>query len=100
MSAFYCDGLQELTVGNGVVRLEFYRIASNRTGSGQPPTQRTPEITLALPVQGLAEMLQMLQRAQEQLIKDGVLRSGETVPGTMPSPPLIGVDVPWTPGKN
>jgi hypothetical protein len=99
MSALYCDGLQEVTVGNGVARLEFYRIASNRTG-GTQSTQRMPEVTLALPVQGLPEMLQMLQRAHEQLVRDGVLRSDGAPTGAIPSPPLIGVDVPWTPGKS
>jgi hypothetical protein len=97
MSALYCDGLQEVTVGAGVARLEFYRVAANRAGDPRQ-TQRLSEMTLALPVQALTEMLTLLQRARDQLVKDGVLSAEEPAP-RLPSPPLIGVDIPFAPGK-
>ena len=99
MSAFYCDGLQEVTVGNGVARLEFYRLAAQRSGAAQQ-TQRLAEMTLALPVPALTEMLMMLQRAHDQLIKDGILKAAEPGAAALASPPLIGVDIPWNPGQD
>jgi hypothetical protein len=47
----FCDGLREVTVVNGVVRLEFHRVETVQRGQDRE-LQPASEFTVSLPVQG------------------------------------------------
>jgi hypothetical protein len=72
MTAYFCDGLKEVSIVNGVARLEFHRVEPGERALGRE-ARTVPEFTIALPVQGFAQALSMLDRVREQLIREGVL---------------------------
>jgi hypothetical protein len=83
MVTYFCDGLREVTIVNGVARLEFHRLEP--VERGQPREMRaTPEFTVALPVQGFAQALAVLERVRDQLIREGVLKPPELEPSKPP----------------
>ena len=76
MVTYFCDGLREVTIVNGVARLEFHRLEP--VEHGQPREMRaTPEFSVALPVQGFAQALGVLERVRDQLIREGVMKPAE-----------------------
>jgi len=83
MVTYFCDGLREVTIVNGVARLEFHRLEP--VDRGQPREMRpVPEFTVALPVQGFAQALGVLERVRDQLVREGVMKPAEAEP---PPPP-------------
>jgi hypothetical protein len=72
MTAYFCDGLKEVSIVNGVARLEFHRVEPGERGLGRE-ARTVHEFTIALPVQGFAQALSMLDKVREQLIREGVL---------------------------
>ena len=56
MTTYFCDGLREVTVINGVVRLEFHRLEAVQRGQNRE-LQPVVEFTVALPVQGFMQAL-------------------------------------------
>lgn len=74
MVSYFCDGLQEITILNGVVRLEFHRLHA----SGAPPASRSvapvSEVVLALPAQGFVQAVAMLERLRDELVKQGLVK--------------------------
>jgi hypothetical protein len=56
MTTYFCDGLREVTVVNGVVRLEFHRLEAVQRGQNRE-LQPVVEFTVALPVQGFLQAL-------------------------------------------
>jgi hypothetical protein len=74
MTAFFCDGLKDVTVLNGAARLEFHRLLP--AGNGE--VQAVTEVMVALPTQGLFQMLDVLEQVRERLIQERLLE---------PSPP-------------
>ena len=56
MTTYFCDGLKEVTVVNGVVRLEFHRLEAITRGANRE-LQPITEFTIALPVQGFMQAL-------------------------------------------
>ena len=63
MTTYFCDGLREVTVVNGVVRLEFHRLEAVQRGQNRE-LQPVAEFTLALPVQGFMQALGILEASQ------------------------------------
>jgi hypothetical protein len=78
MTAYFCDGLKEVAIVNGVARLEFHRIEPGDRALGRE-ARTVLAFTVALPVQGFAQALSMLDKVREQLIREGVMTaaSGE-----------------------
>lgn len=72
MTAYFCDGLKEVAIVNGVARLEFHRVEPGERGVARE-ARTVPAFTVALPVQGFAQALSMLDKVREQLIREGVL---------------------------
>jgi hypothetical protein len=62
MTTYFCDGLREVTVVNGVVRLEFHRLEAVQRGQNRE-LQPVVEFTVALPVQGFMQALGVLESA-------------------------------------
>jgi hypothetical protein len=77
MPTFFCDGVKGVTILNGVARIEFHRLETVERGGGRE-AQMISELIIALPAQGLLQALQVLERVRDQLIKEGLLKPGET----------------------
>lgn len=85
MSTVFCDGLKEVTILNGVARLEFYRLhAIGPTGPNRD-MQPVPELSLALPAKGLVQLLALLDQMRDKMIKEGSLNPTEP---TRPDPSI------------
>ena len=85
MTTYFCDGLREVVVLNGVARLEFHRFEP--LGRGDDREMRpTCEFFVALPLQGLVETMAVLDRVRERLVREGLLQP-ERVPAPLPRPP-------------
>src|ERR1700687_2825281 len=86
VAAYFCDGIKQVTILNGVARLEFCRL-SNPAGSGQDIRPVT-ELVLALPSSGLMQLLSVLERIRDQLVDDRSphLTTGEVAPQTKAAP--------------
>ena len=75
VTTYFCDGIKQVTILNGVARLEFGRL------SGQD-TQPVTELIIALPPTGLMQLLSVLERIRDQLVENGSLQPvrGEATP--------------------
>ena len=85
MTTYFCDGLREVTVVNGVVRLEFHRLEAVQRGQNRE-LQPVVEFTVALPVQGFIQALGVLESVRHRFVEQGLIPP----PGTAeagPSPP-------------
>ena len=71
---YFCDGLKEVTLLNGVARLEFHRLQTANPAGPNRELQPVSELFVALPAQGLLQALGVLEQVRDRLIKDGVLR--------------------------
>ncbi len=89
MTTYFCDGIKEVTILNGVARLEFHRLqTTGAPGSGaNREVEVVSEMIVALPAQGLLQAMGMLERVRDQLIREGVLKPATTVEPTPPAAP-------------
>ncbi len=91
MTTYFCDGLKDVTVVNGVARLKFHRLEVVERG-GNRELRPVNEFTVALPVQGFVNALEMLENMRERfaaqgLITPAVAKKGEGgPPGPAKSP--------------
>ena len=85
MTTHFCDGLKEVTIFNGVARLEFHRLQSSGGGGPNRDVQPVVELIVALPTQGFLQALTVLEQVRDQMIKEGVLKPAE--PAAQPAPP-------------
>ena len=84
MPAYFCDGLKDVSVVNGVVRLEFQRLEP-APGGAQGEFRTVSELAVAMPLQGLAQAFGVLDALRERLVRDGVMQpaaSSQTPPPT------------------
>jgi hypothetical protein len=72
MTTYFCDGLKEVSIVNGVARLELYRFEP--TGR-EPEFRGTKECVLALPISGLVEAITILEGVRERLIAKGLVQA-------------------------
>jgi len=86
MTTYFCDGLKEVTVVNGVVRLEFHRLEAVQRGQTRE-LQPVVEFTVALPVQGFLQALGVLESVRQRFVEQGLIPPPGTPEGTPPSPP-------------
>ena len=86
MTTYFCDGLKEVTVVNGVVRLEFHRLEAVQRGQNRE-LQPVVELTVALPVQGFLQALGVLESVRQRFVEQGLIPPPSTPEGTPPSPP-------------
>jgi hypothetical protein len=85
MITYFCDGLREVTIVNGVARLEFHRLEPAERGQARE-MRVVPEFTVALPVQGFAQAIGVLEKVREQLVREGVLKPGPATESNEPVP--------------
>jgi hypothetical protein len=85
MSTYFCDGIKEVTLLNGVARLEFYRL--QKTDPNNPDVQPVTELIVGLPIQGFLQALSVLERIRDQLAREGVFQTTVTGAAGQPQPP-------------
>lgn len=73
MTTHFCDGIKEVTLLNGVARLEFYRLQTANPASPDRNIQPLSELIVALPAAGFLQALSVLERIRDQLVKEGML---------------------------
>jgi hypothetical protein len=89
MTTYFCDGIKEVTIFNGVARLEFHRLENKGAGGANRDVQPVVELVLAMPTQGFLQALTVLEQVRDQMIKEGVLKpvAPESGPQQQPAPP-------------
>jgi hypothetical protein len=85
--AIFCDVLKEVTVVNGVVRLEFHRLEAVQRGPNHE-LQPIAEFTIALPMQGFMQAFGVLENVRNRFAEQGLISpSGSPDGGARPPPP-------------
>ena len=84
MTTHFCDGLKEVTLLNGVARLEFYRLTKADPSAPDAGFEPLAELIIALPVQGFLQALSQLQLIRDRLAREGTFPS--TVAGAIGQP--------------
>ena len=86
MPTYFCDSLKDVSIANGVARLEFQRLQAAPGESRE--LRMVSEFVLAIPTQGLAQTMTLLDSVRERLVRDGVLKAGPAAAeGARPVPP-------------
>ena len=89
MTTYFCDGIKEVTLLNGVARLEMFRLQPVNPGGPDRDLQPLTELVVAMPAQGFLQALAVLERVRDQLVKEGVLKPAAADAAVEP-PPLPG----------
>ena len=87
MTTYFCDGLKEVSVVNGVVRLEFHRLEAVQRG-GNRELQPISEFTIALPLQGFMQALGVLENVRARFAEQGLIGAAGSSEGNTPAPPM------------
>jgi hypothetical protein len=86
MTTYFCDGLKDVTVVNGVARLEFHRLeVVERDGNRE--LRPIAELIVALPVQGFAHALGVLENVRERFVAQGLITPPGSQKGGSTQPP-------------
>jgi hypothetical protein len=72
VTTYFCDGLKEVSVVNGVVRLAFHRLETVQRGQNSELRPVT-EFTVALPLLGFAHALELLDNVRVQFAERGLI---------------------------
>ena len=89
MTTYFCDGLKEVTVVNGVVRLEFHRLEAVQRGPNRE-LQPIAEFTIALPMQGFMQAFGVLENVRDRFAEQGLISpSGSPDGGAQPPPQAL-----------
>ncbi len=86
MTTYFCDGLREVTVVNGVVRLEFHRLEAVQRGENRE-LQPVVEFTVALPLQGFMQALGVLENVRARFAEQGLIAPPVSAEGDASPPP-------------
>jgi hypothetical protein len=87
VTTYFCDGLREVTVVNGVVRLEFHRLEAVQRGQNRE-LQPVVEFTVALPVQGFMQALGVLESVRARFAEQGLIGASGSSEGSVPPSPM------------
>jgi hypothetical protein len=87
VTTYFCDGLREVTVVNGVVRLEFHRLEAVQRGQNRE-LQPVVEFTVALPVQGFMQALGVLENVRARFAEQGLIGAPGSPEDNTPAPPM------------
>ena len=79
MPTYFCDSLKDVSIFNGVVRLEFQRIEAAAAGDNRE-LRMASEFTVAIPIQGLAQTLSLLDTVRERLVREGIFKPAGAAP--------------------
>lgn len=89
MTTYFCDGIKEVTLMNGVARLEFFRLQPVGPPSPNREVQGVTELIVALPAPSFLQALSVLERIRDQLVKEGVVKpaAGDVAASQSPASP-------------
>jgi len=94
MTTYFCDGLKEVTVVNGVVRLEFHRLETVERGQNRE-LRPVVEFIVALPLQGFVHAVVALENLRDRFAAQGVINpAGASEGGLSPPPPAKSPNFP------
>ena len=86
MTTYFCDGLKDVTVVNGVARLEFHRLEVVERG-GNRELRPVGEFIVALPVQGFVHALGVLENVRDRFVEQGLITPAASQKGGGQPPP-------------
>jgi len=86
VSTYFCDGLKDVTIVNGVARLEFQRLEVVERG-GNRELRPVSEFVVALPVQGFVHAIGLLESVRERFVAQGLITPAGSKKGGDPPPP-------------
>jgi len=86
LTTYFCDGLKEVKVINGVVRLEFHRLEAVQRGQNRE-LQPVADFSVALPVQGFMQALGVLESVRQRFAEQGLIPPPGTPEGGIAQPP-------------
>jgi hypothetical protein len=72
LTTYFCDGLKDVTVVNGVARLEFHRLEVVERG-GNRELRPVGEFTVALPLPGFVHAMGVLENVRERFVAQGLI---------------------------
>lgn len=81
MPVYFCDSLKDVSILNGVARLEFQRLETVPAGTNRE-LRAVAEFTIAIPIQGLAQTLSLLEGVRDRLVREGIFN--KTAPAEAP----------------
>jgi hypothetical protein len=84
MTTYFCDALKEVSILNGVARLEFQRLEAVERG-GNREVRPVTEFVIAMPVQGFVAALGVLETVRSRLIAQGVINPAAESPPPAPA---------------
>ncbi|HUC69706.1 MAG TPA: hypothetical protein VMS01_00795 [Stellaceae bacterium] len=71
MPIYFCDSLKDVSILNGVARLEFQRLEAVAAGANRE-FRAVSEFTVAIPIQGLAQTMSLLEGVRDRLVLEGI----------------------------
>ena len=86
MTTYFCDGLKEVTILNGVARLEFHRLQPAGPTGPNRDVEPVTEMIVALPAQGFLQALTVLEQVRDKLMKEGILKPSDAAPPVITPP--------------
>jgi hypothetical protein len=84
MSDLFVDRLGNITVSDGVARLDFLRLSG--LDAERKQAQMAPSVRLAIPLAGLLQAVAMLDKVRDELLRQAQAGSA-TAPGSPPIQP-------------
>ena len=87
MQVLFADGIGEITVIAGVVRMEYF--VQLKKGKDNSTTELRPAFSVNIPIDGFANSMAGLQNLMEKMLKDGVVKQrpgGPWVAGALTKP--------------
>ena len=75
MPTYFCDSLKDVSIPNGVARLEFQRLEAAPGGENRE-LRMMAEFVVAIPTQGLAQTMTLLDGVRERLVREGIFKTG------------------------
>jgi hypothetical protein len=82
MTVYFCDHLNDVSILNGVARLEFQRFEAQPAGEGRE-LRAVAAFTVVIPIHGLAQAINVLDGVRDRLVREGIFKTG----GDGPAPP-------------
>jgi hypothetical protein len=85
VTTYFCDGLKDVTIVNGVARLEFHRLEVVERGANRE-LRPVGEFIVALPVQGFVHALGLLENVRDRFVAQGLITPASSQKGGGPPP--------------
>ena len=79
MTTYFCDGIKEVTLMNGVARLEFFRLQPAGPPGPNREVQGVTELIVALPAPSFLQALSVLEHLRQSCESAGTRERRELV---------------------